>query len=149
LSTSGPEQVRNGHCASALSQSLRIWNSLYLRHPMKHVQFPFRPLATFRRNKAETFTMTNWMKSANWEPITGGLCNCEFLNYLDCAESPSKSWYQMPIFGEVGLNNQGRIAEKLENDRKVCVVFFHLDCSTFSLLATGFRLQRLAASEQS
>jgi hypothetical protein len=52
----------------------------------------------------------------------------------------------MPIFCEVDLNDQGRIAEK--NDRKVCVVFFHLDCSTFSLLVTGFRLQRLAASEQ-
>jgi hypothetical protein len=122
VSTSGPEQVRNGHCASALSQSSRIWNSLYLRHPMKRVQFPFRSLATFRRNKAKTFTMTNWIKSANWDPITGGLfTNCEFLNYLDYAESPSKSWYQMPIFGEVGFNNQGRIAEK--NDRKVSVVF--------------------------
>jgi hypothetical protein len=93
------------------------------------------------------FTTTNWIKSANWEPITGGLfSNCEFLNYLDYAESPSKSWYNMPIFSEVGLNNQGRIAEK--NDRKVCIVFFHLNCSTFSLLVTGFGLQRLAASEQ-
>jgi hypothetical protein len=97
--------------------------------------------------QSRTFTMTNLIKSANWEPITSGLfSNCEFLNYLDYAESPSKSWYQMPVFDEVGLNKQGRIAEK--TDRKVCVVFSHLDCSTFSLLVTGFRLQRLAASEQ-
>jgi hypothetical protein len=34
--------------------------------------------------QSRTFTMTNWIKSANWEPITGGLfSNCEFLNYLD------------------------------------------------------------------
>jgi hypothetical protein len=97
--------------------------------------------------QSRTFTMTNWIKSANWEPITGGLFgNCEFLNNLDYADSPSKSWYKMPIFGEVGLNKQGRIAEK--NDRKVCVVSSPLDRSTFSLLVTGFRLQRLAASEQ-
>ena len=45
--------------------------------------------------QSRTFTMTNWIKSTNWEPITGGLfSNCEFLNYLDYAESPSKSWYQ-------------------------------------------------------
>ena len=45
--------------------------------------------------QSPTFTMTNWIKSTNWEPITGGLfSNCEFLNYLDYAESPSKSWYQ-------------------------------------------------------
>jgi hypothetical protein len=62
--------------------------------------------------------MTNLIKFANWEPIS----NCEFLNYLDYADSPSKSWYKMPIFGEVGSNNQGRIAEK--NDRKVCVIFY-------------------------
>ena len=93
------------------------------------------------------FAMTNWIKSANWEPIPGGLfSNCEFLNYMDYAQNPSKSWYELPIFGEVGLNNQGRIAEK--GDRKVCVVFLRLDCSTFPLLVTGFRLQRLAANEQ-
>jgi hypothetical protein len=51
--------------------------------------------------QSRTFTMTNWMKSANWEPITGGLfSNCQFLTYLDYAESPSNSWYKMPIFGE-------------------------------------------------
>ena len=72
------------------------------------------------------FRMTNWIKSANWEPITSGLfSNCEFLNYMDYAKNPSKSWYELPIFGNVGLNNQGRIAEK--SDRKVCVVFLHLD----------------------
>jgi hypothetical protein len=47
----------------------------------------------------------------------------------------------MPIFGEVGLNNQGRIAEK--SDRKVCIFYNHLNFSAFSLLVTGFRVQRL------
>jgi hypothetical protein len=97
--------------------------------------------------QSRTFTMTNWIKSANWEPIIGGLfSNCEFLTYLEYAESPSKSWYKMPVFSEVGLNNQGCIAEK--SDRKVCVFFNHLDFSTFSLLVTGFRVQRLTANEQ-
>ena len=93
------------------------------------------------------FTMTNWIKSAHWEPIPGGLfSNCEFLNYLDYAKNPSKSWYELPIFGDVSLNNQGRIAEK--SVRKVCVFFNHLDFSTFSLFVTGFRVQRLTANEQ-
>jgi hypothetical protein len=61
--------------------------------------------------QSRTFTMTNWI---NWEPIIGGLfSNCEFLDYLDHAECPSKSWNKMPIFDEVGLNNQGRIAETI------------------------------------
>ena len=97
--------------------------------------------------QSRKFAMTNWIKSANWEPIPGGLfSNCEFLNYMDYAKNPSKSWYELPIFGDVGLNNQGRIAEK--SDRKVCVVFLRLDCSTIPFLVTGFRLQRLAANEQ-
>jgi hypothetical protein len=50
----------------------------------------------------------------------------------------------MLIFGEVGLSNQGRIAEK--SDQKVCVLFNHLNFSTFSLLVTGFRVQRLTAN---
>ena len=96
---------------------------------------------------SQRFTMTNWIKSAHWEPIPGGLfSNCEFLNYLDYAKNPSKSWYELPIFGDVSLNNQGRIAEK--SDQKVCVFFNHLDFSTFSIFVTGFRVQRLAANEQ-
>jgi hypothetical protein len=74
-------------------------------------------------NQSRMFTMTNWIKSTNWEPITGGLfSNCNFLNYLDYVESPSKSCYKLPIFCEGGLNNQGHIAEK--SNQKVCIVFF-------------------------
>jgi hypothetical protein len=70
--------------------------------------------------------------TASFLTRSGLFSNCEFLNYLDYAETPSKAWYQMPKFGEVDSNNKGRIAEK--NDRKVSVVFFHLDRSTVSSL---------------
>ena len=103
--------------------------------------------------QSRMFTMTNWIKSANWEPITGGLfSNCEFLNYLDYADSPSKTWYKMPIFGEVGLNNQGRIAEKsdrtcedLRSQQKVICLFI-LYCFGASLKFFWFAMSSTAPS---
>ena len=66
-------------------------------------------------------TMTNWIKSANWEPVRGGLCsNHEFLRFMDYASNATKSWFELPIFGELGLNNEGRNAARI--DRKVCVI---------------------------
>ena len=45
------------------------------------------------------FAMRTWIKSANWEPVSGGLCsNHEFLQFMDYANNPSKSWFNLPIF---------------------------------------------------
>ena len=76
--------------------------------------------------QSRTSTMTSWIRDAKWEPISGGLCsNYEFLQYVEYANNPSKSWFELPIFGELGLNNQGRLAARI--DRKVCVICFHLN----------------------
>ena len=76
--------------------------------------------------QSRTSTMTSWIRDAKWEPIFGGLCsNYEFLQCMDYANNPTKSWFKLPIFGELGTNNQGRNAAR--NDRKVCVICFHLN----------------------
>jgi hypothetical protein len=70
---------------------------------------------------------------------------------LDYAESPSKSWYTIPILGEVDLDNQGRIAEK--SDRKACIVFFpsrllNLFAPCNQLSSTDVARQRTCGNEK-
>ena len=68
-----------------------------------HVQTkPSRPIA-----------MTKWIPSATWEPVSSGLCsNVEFLADMDRPNDLTLSWYKLPIFGELGLNNLGSIAAR-------------------------------------
>ena len=68
-------------------------------------------------------TMKSWLSSAAWDPVSGGLySNLDFLSNMDRANNPSvPGWCMLPIFGELGLNNDGRLAAR--SDRKVCVVF--------------------------
>ena len=68
-------------------------------------------------------TMTAWIPSATWNPVSGGLCsNSEFLADMERADDPSMpGWCKLPIFGGLGLNNQGRNAAK--NERKVFAHF--------------------------
>ena len=70
------------------------------------------------------FAMTNWLRSATWNPVSGGLCsNSEFLADMERANNPSMpGWCKLPIFGELGLNNQGRPAAR--NERKVLFAYF-------------------------
>jgi hypothetical protein len=71
---------------------------------MKRVQFPFQSWAT-KPNVYDDKLDKIRKLGTNHRRFTGSLfSNCEFLNYLDYADSPSKSWYKMPIFSEVGLN---------------------------------------------
>ena len=68
--------------------------------------------------QSRPYTMAKWIPSVTWEPVPGGLCNCsEFLEYTARANNEKSSWYNLPIFGDLGLNIQGRIAARKE--RKV------------------------------
>ena len=84
------------------------------------------------------FTMTNWLRDATWNPVSGGLCsNSEFLADMKRADDPSMpGWCKLPIFGELGLNNQGRNAAK--NARKVFAHFQlvsrSISCAVLTLL---------------
>jgi hypothetical protein len=84
------------------------------------------------------FTMTNWLRDATWNPVSGGLCsNSEFLADMERADDPSMpGWCKLPIFGELGLNNQGRIAAS--NKRKVFAHFQQvsrsISCAVLTLL---------------
>ena len=83
--------------------------------------------------------------AATWDPISGGLCsNKEFLQHMDIANNPSMSWFNMHILGELGLNNQGRMAAR--NDRKVFVIFSSLLSSGIKLIFT-LNLQAVYFSE--
>ena len=67
--------------------------------------------------------MKSWIPSATWNPVSGGLCsNSEFLADMKRADDPSMpGWCKLPIFGTLGLNNQGRNAAS--NERKVFAHF--------------------------
>jgi hypothetical protein len=72
--------------------------------------------------------MKSWISSAGWDPVSGGLySNGEFLSYMDRANNPSMpGWCMLPISGEVGLNNDGRLAAKRDRE-----VFVMLSCDPF------------------
>ena len=62
--------------------------------------------------------MTKWIPSATWEPVSSGLCsNGEFLADMDRPNDLTLSWYKLPIFGELGLNNRDRTTAR--DKRKV------------------------------
>ena len=57
--------------------------------------------------------MSKWIPSATWDPVPGCLCsNGEFLADVDRPNNLTLSWYKLPIFGELGLNNRGRTAAR-------------------------------------
>jgi hypothetical protein len=56
--------------------------------------------------------MQNWIGSAFWKPVPGGLTSDNaFLAYKRRYENQYDSWTQLTVFGGVGANNAGRIAE--------------------------------------
>ena len=56
--------------------------------------------------------MTKWIPSATWA-APGGLCsNGKFLANMDSSNDLSLTWLKLPIFGNLGLNCQRRIAAR-------------------------------------
>ena len=53
--------------------------------------------------------MANWIPSVTWAPVPGGLCSCsEIQEVMASYNNKKSSWFQLPIFGELDLNIQGR-----------------------------------------
>ena len=76
--------------------------------------------------------MASWIPSATWTPVPGSLCSCsEFQEVVARCNIEKSSWFQLPIFDELGLNIQGRKDARKERkderpDRKVfptCIMF--------------------------
>ena len=56
---------------------------------------------------------TEWLPDATWEPVPGGLADhTDFLLYMSLAENTAGSWFKLPVFSELGLNNAGRTAAR-------------------------------------
>ena len=81
-------------------------------------------------NPSRMFTIKSWISSAAWDPVSGGLySNGEFLSYMDRANNLSMpGWCILPIYGEVGLYNDGPLAAKRDHE---VFVMFHLSCDPF------------------
>ena len=63
--------------------------------------------------------MTEWFPDATWALVPGGLADHpDFLRYMSLAENTAGPWFKLSVFGELGLNNAGRLAaerrEKIE-----------------------------------
>ena len=61
--------------------------------------------------------MANWIPFATWTPVPGSLCSCnEFQEDMACYNNEKSSWFQLPTFGELGLNIQGAMTRE-NNER--------------------------------
>ena len=57
-------------------------------------------------------TMQTWMGSASWKPVPGGLMSdAGFKANMRRFDDQSDTWTRLTVFGIVGANNAGRIAE--------------------------------------
>ena len=83
------------------------------------------PLVGFVQSRNRTVrTMTKWLPDVAWKPVPGGLASDpEFSSFVDLAkcENNPKTRIMLSIFGQLGLNNQGRLLAK--NERKVFVIY--------------------------
>lgn len=65
------------------------------------------------KNTVSLPTMQKWIESASWKPVPGGLMSDpDFLTNMRRFEDPNDAWTQLMVFGGVGANNAGRLAER-------------------------------------
>ena len=58
-------------------------------------------------------TMTNWIASARWKPVKGGLTSDdEYMSNMRRFQDPDDQWTRLMLFGSIGANNAGRAADK-------------------------------------
>jgi hypothetical protein len=58
-------------------------------------------------------TMKNWIDSATWKPVQGGLTSDdEYMSNMRRFEDPDDQWTRLLVYGSIGANNVGRAAEK-------------------------------------
>ena len=84
-----------------------------------------------------------------WKPVSGGLCsNDEFLADMDRQNDLILSWYKLPIFGVLGLNNRGRTADRDKRTRKRILSVAATHSYPVPSCDSRVRLQREAAAEK-
>ena len=65
------------------------------------------------QSRSTAHVMTQWIPEATWEPVPGSLADHpDFLRYMSLADNTAGSWLKLPLFGELRLNNAGRVAAK-------------------------------------
>ena len=70
------------------------------------------------KNGTRVGTMQEWIESAVWTPVPGGLASdADFKHNMQRSEDANDSWTQFVTFGSVGMNNHGRATQR--NTRKV------------------------------
>ena len=72
------------------------------------------PIVGFVQSQNRTVhTMIPWFPDAIWAPVPGGLANHpDFLRYMSLVENTAGPWFKLSVFGELGLNNGGRLAAR-------------------------------------
>ncbi len=62
-------------------------------------------------------TMTKWFDYVTWKPVPGGLTRDNaYMSNMRRSEDPHAEWARLLVFGDIGANYVGRLAEK--NARK-------------------------------
>ena len=120
-------QTRTTHERPPCVQSITIFSNLsefFSARPDENPTVSIDIVCYVQTKSCRKFAMNSWIPSATWNPVSGGLCsNSEFLADMERANNPSMpGWCKLPIFGELGLNNQGRTAAR--NERKVLFAYF-------------------------
>ena len=120
-------QTRTAHDRPRCVQSITIFSDLTAfisARPDEAQTVSIAIVGCVQTKPSRTFAMNSWIPSATWNPVSGGLCsNSDFLADMERANNPSMpGWCKLPIFGELGLNNQGRNAAR--NERKVLYAYF-------------------------
>ena len=58
-------------------------------------------------------TMKNWIDSATWKPVQGGLTSDdEYMSNMRRFEDPDDQWTRLLVYGSIRANNVGRAAER-------------------------------------
>ena len=80
-------------------------------------------------------TMKKWIESATWKPVPGGLSSDdEYQTNMRKFNDPNDSMTRLMVFGNVGANNAGRVAEG--QARKVrCLIENYLQTGSESALS--------------
>ncbi len=122
-------QTRTTPKRPACVQSVAIFANLHdlINVNLEEIQTVSIEIIGYLQTKgSRKFTMTNWIRSATSEPVLGGLCSSsDFLADIARANNVKSPWFRLPIFGDLGLNNQGRIEARKEQKVSTILSDFH------------------------
>ena len=87
----------------------------------------------------ELITMQNWIPSAIWNPVRGGLAsNSEFKADVSRSADPNDQWTQMIVFGNLSINNAAKMERKKMREashlHSIVLSFFVRTCLECNIL---------------